>query len=316
MALVASTPDPAAALADFSAPTRSWFTSAFAAPTPAQAGAWQAISSGEHTLVVAPTGSGTALAALLWALHDLLTGPEPAERSRRCRVLYISPLKALAADVQRNLRSPLVGVGRAAAEAGTTVRDVQVGVRTGDTPTAERRTFATKPPDILITTPESLFLMLTSGAREGLHGVEQVIVDEVHALAGNKRGAHLALSLERLDALLEVPAQRIGLSATVRPPEAVATYLTGGRTPAEGGRATRLVQPQAAGARPQLHIPALGPLPDRSDIAGSPPAQASTPPENGTASIWSHATGRVTAEIPRHPSTVVFANSRRGAERL
>jgi len=316
MALVASTPDPAAALADFSAPTRSWFTSAFAAPTPAQAGAWQAISSGQHTLVVAPTGSGKTLAAFLWALDHLLTGPEPAERSRRCRVVYISPLKALAADVQRNLRSPLVGVGQAAAEADTTVRDVQVGVRTGDTPASERRAFATKPPDILITTPESLFLMLTSGAREGLRGVEQVIVDEVHALAGNKRGAHLALSLERLDALLEAPAQRIGLSATVRPPEAVAAYLAGGRTPAEGGRATRIVQPHADGDRPQLHIDVVVPVPDLSDIAGSAPAQCATPPENGAGSVWSHVTDRVTAEITSHSSTIVFANSRRGAERL
>ncbi len=315
MALVAPTPDSAEALAAFSAPTRSWFTNAFAAPTAAQAGAWQAISSGEHTLVVAPTGSGKTLAAFLWALDHLLTGPEPTERPRRCRVLYISPLKALAADVQRNLRSPLVGVGRAAAQTGTTVRDVQVGVRTGDTPAAERRSFATRPPDILITTPESLFLMLTSGAQEGLRGVEQVIVDEVHALAGNKRGAHLALSLERLDALLETPAQRIGLSATVRPPEAVAAYLTGARTPAEGGRDTRIVQPDTA-AGPQLHIDVVVPVPDLSDIAGSAPAQGAAPPENGAGSIWSHVTDRVTAEITSHSATIVFANSRRGAERL
>src|SRR5699024_1240865 len=181
---------------------------------------------------------------------------------------------------------------------------------------SERRAFATKPPDILITTPESLFLMLTSGAREGLRGVEQVLVDEVHALAGNKRGAHLALSLERLDALLETPAQRIGLSATVRPPEAVAQYLSGARSPAEGGRDTRIVQPDAAGDRPQVRIDVVVPVPDLSDIAGAAPVQGAAPPENGAASIWSHVTDRVTTEITSHSSTIVFANSRRGAERL
>ncbi|WP_148239377.1 DEAD/DEAH box helicase [Ruania zhangjianzhongii] len=314
---VASTPEPDAALGAFSAPTRSWFTGAFAAPTAAQGGAWESISSGEHTLVVAPTGSGKTLAAFLWALDHLLTGPEPAEGSRRCRVLYISPLKALAADVQRNLRSPLVGVARAAEETSTPVREVTVGVRTGDTPAAERRRFGTHPPDILITTPESLFLMLTSGAREGLRGVEQVIIDEVHALAGNKRGAHLALSLERLDALLEQPAQRIGLSATVRPPESVARYLTGEARPAEGSRSTRIVQPDATrpGSR-QLRIDVAVPVPDLSDIAAAAPAQGSAPPEHGAASIWSHVTERVVDEITSHSSTIVFANSRRGAERL
>src|SRR5699024_5676418 len=301
--------------ASFSTATTSWFTSAFAAPTPAQEQAWAAITSGDHALVVAPTGSGKTLAAFLSALDDLLTAPAPAERAERCQVLYISPLKALAADVQRNLRSPLVGITRAAQGLGEPVRDVQVGMRTGDTPAVERRAFATRPPDILITTPESLFLILTSAAREGLRGVRQVIVDEVHALAGNKRGAHLALSLERLDALLDAPAQRIGLSATVRPPEAVAAYLAGGRTPAEGGRDTQIVQPHTDRDRPQLHIDVVVPVPDLSDIAGSAPAQGATPPENGAGSVWSHVTDRVTAEITSHSSTIVFANSRRGAER-
>ena len=320
---MASTPEPDATLGAFSAPTRSWFTGAFAAPTPAQVGAWESIASGDHTLVVAPTGSGKTLAAFLWAVDQLLTGEEPTERSRRCRVLYISPLKALAADVQRNLRSPLVGVTRAAEETGTPVREVTVGVRTGDTPAGERRRFATHPPDIMITTPESLFLILTSGAREGLRGVQQVIVDEVHALAGTKRGAHLALSLERLDALLDRPAQRIGLSATVRPPESVARYLAGElsaaehATPAAGTRTTRIVQPE--GTRPghrQLRIDVAVPVPDLSDIAAAAPAQATAPPENGAASIWSHVTERVVEEITSHSATIVFANSRRGAERL
>src|SRR6266705_2262931 len=242
----------------FSAPTRAWFTAAFAEPTQAQAQAWTAIGNGDNTLVVAPTGSGKTLAAFLWAIDKLAGEPVPPDPRLRCRVLYISPLKALAVDIERNLRSPLTGVGHAARRLGLEINDIRVGVRTGDTAADERRKLAGKPPDILITTPESLFLLLTSKARESLRGVETVIVDEVHALAGNKRGAHLALSLERLDALrgsqdgsgagtdgtglqgtgqdngtgqdsgaARRPVQRIGLSATVRPPEEVAAFLGG-----------------------------------------------------------------------------------------
>ena len=185
-------------LPGFSAPTRRWFTGAFAAPTAAQEGAWDAAASGDHALVIAPTGSGKTLAAFLWALDGLLTSPNPDEPDR-LRVLYVSPLKALAADVERNLRSPLVGISAAAAALGTQAQPVRVGVRTGDTPAAERRAMVAHPPDILITTPESLFLLLTSAARETLRSVTTVIVDEVHAVACTKRGAHLALSLERLD---------------------------------------------------------------------------------------------------------------------
>src|SRR3984957_3737079 len=212
-------------LAGFSEPTASWFLAAFAEPTAAQAGAWQAIRAGEHALVIAPTGSGKTLAAFLWAIDKLATEPIPADRAERCRVLYISPLKALAVDIERNLRSPLAGVSQAMRRLGQAEPDIRVGVRTGDTAADERRQLASKPPDILITTPESLFLLLTSRARETLRSVETVIIDEVHAMAGGKRGAHLALSLERLDALrgsTNRPAQRIGLSATVRPPEEVA----------------------------------------------------------------------------------------------
>jgi len=221
---------PRTALERFSAPTREWFGAAFAAPTAAQAGAWEAIADGQHALVVAPTGSGKTLSAFLWAIDRLLTQPRPAETGTR--VLYISPLKALAVDVERNLRAPLSGIRQTAGRLGTRLPDVTVGIRSGDTPAAERRTLARTPPDILITTPESLFLMLTSRARESLRQVETVIVDEVHAVAGTKRGTHLGITLERLDALLPQPAQRIGLSATVRPLEEVARFL-GGTTPVE-----------------------------------------------------------------------------------
>jgi ATP-dependent helicase Lhr and Lhr-like helicase len=219
------------ALQRFSAPTREWFRAAFAEPTPAQSGAWEAVADGRHALVVAPTGSGKTLSAFLWAIDRLLTH-EPGRRERGTSVLYVSPLKALAVDVERNLRAPLTGIRQTAERLGSRLPDVSVGIRSGDTPAAERRTLARTPPDILITTPESLFLMLTSRARESLRQVETVIVDEVHAVAGTKRGAHLGLSLERLDALLPEPAQRIGLSATVRPLDEVARFL-GGTTPVE-----------------------------------------------------------------------------------
>ncbi|WP_201292801.1 DEAD/DEAH box helicase, partial [Cellulomonas citrea] len=198
--------DSLSALAAFSAPTRDWFTGAFAAPTPAQQGTWEAVAGGRHALVVAPTGSGKTLAAFLWAIDSLVREPPPDDPAARCRVLYVSPLKALTADVERNLRSPLVGIGQAAARAGVPMPEIEVQARTGDTPPTLRRAFATRPPDILVTTPESLYLVLTSQARAGLAGVRTVIVDEIHAVAGTKRGAHLALSLERLDALLTGPA--------------------------------------------------------------------------------------------------------------
>lgn len=200
-----------AALDGFSTATRAWFESAFAVPTQAQAQAWRAIGGrdtggkGADTLVIAPTGSGKTLAAFLWAIDRLAAAPVPADRKRRTRVLYVSPLKALAVDIERNLRSPLTGIGQAARRLGLPEPDIQVAVRTGDTAAEERRKLVTRPPDILITTPESLFLLLTSQARETLRGVETVIVDEIHAVAGTKRGAHLALSLERLDALGDRP---------------------------------------------------------------------------------------------------------------
>ncbi len=331
------------ALAGFSEPTASWFLAAFAEPTAAQAGAWQAIRRGEHALVIAPTGSGKTLAAFLWAIDKLVTEPVPADATQRCRVLYISPLKALAVDIQRNLRSPLAGVSQAMQRLGLPEPEVRVGVRTGDTAADERRQLASKPPDILITTPESLFLLLTSRARDSLRGVQTVIIDEVHAMAGGKRGAHLALSLERLDALRGSelrPAQRIGLSATVSPAEEVASFL-GGALPVS------LVAPPAS---KQLDLRIVVPVEDMAELSttGAPgsangavgrrrpqvgPAEfaaqagVGNPRPTGSAyqdptteprhnSIWPHVEAQVLDAIERHRSTIVFANSRRLAERL
>lgn len=213
------------ALSHFSAPVRDWFRATFSAPTAAQEGAWESIRNGNNTLIIAPTGSGKTLAAFLWAL-DALHREHEAGTAGGTRILYISPLKALGADVERNLRAPLAGITRLSGNE-TGEPSITVGVRSGDTPARERRQLISNPPDILITTPESLYLMLTSAARNTLAGVTTVIVDEIHNLAATKRGAHLAVSLERLDALLTKPAQRIGLSATVENPEAVARFLGG-----------------------------------------------------------------------------------------
>ena len=308
-----------AALDGFSAATRAWFDSAFAVPTQAQAQAWRAIGQGADTLVIAPTGSGKTLAAFLWAIDRLAAAPVPADRKRRTRVLYVSPLKALAVDIERNLRSPLTGIGQAARRLGLPEPDIQVAVRTGDTAAEDRRKLVTRPPDILITTPESLFLLLTSQARETLRGVETVIVDEIHAVAGTKRGAHLALSLERLDALrgsADGRAQRVGLSATVRPPSEVASFLG-------GSRPVTVVQP-ASTKRIELEV--VVPVEDMRDLSDMSPAGGHGGGPGGTAdgdddpvarrSIWPHVEERVLDLIQAHQSTIVFANSRRLAERL
>ena len=298
----------------FSPATRDWFAGAFAGPTPAQIGAWNAVADGQHALVVAPTGSGKTLAAFLWALDRLAVAGPPNEPARRCRVLYVSPLKALAVDVERHLRSPLVGIRQAAHRLGLSTPDIRVGMRTGDTPADQRRAFARTPTDVLVTTPESLFLLLTSAARESLRGVHTVIVDEVHAVAATKRGAHLALSLERLDALLEKPAQRIGLSATVRPVEEVSSFLA-------GGRPVQVVQPASAKA---IEISVQVPVPDMSALCeltgGERTGGELTGDANGAAehraSIWPAVEQRVLELVRAHRSTIVFANSRRLAERL
>ncbi|MGZ4569106.1 MAG: DEAD/DEAH box helicase, partial [Blastococcus sp.] len=294
------------ALDRFSEPTRAWFTGAFERPTPAQDGAWDAISSGEHALVVAPTGSGKTLAAFLWSL-DRLAATAPADERARCRVLYVSPLKALAVDVERNLRAPLAGIGQAAARLGLPRPEIRVGIRSGDTPADERRAFTRRPTDILITTPESLFLLLTSSAREALRGVETVILDEVHAVAATKRGAHLAVSLDRLDELLERPAQRIGLSATVRPIEEVATFLA-------GGRPVRVVAPPS---QKEWDLSVVVPVEDMSEL-GQPTGEleGSAAGNQPRASIWPAVEERVLDLVQAHRSTIVFANSRRLAERL
>ena len=311
------------ALDGFSPATRAWFDGSFAEPTPAQAGAWRAIGNGEDTLVVAPTGSGKTLAAFLWAIDKLAAVPPPADPKLRCRVLYVSPLKALAVDIERNLRAPLTGIGHAAHRLGLPEPDIRVAVRTGDTAAEERRKLASKPPDILITTPESLFLLLTSQARETLRGVETVIVDEVHAVAGNKRGAHLALSLERLDSLRQDAqpgqdaehgvraAQRVGLSATVRPVEEVAAFLG-------GTRAVTVVQPPSA---KRIELKVVVPVEDMTELDTMPGrgGEDEENPGGGPAprrSIWPHVEERVLDLIEQHKSTIVFVNSRRLAERL
>ncbi|MGF6834568.1 ATP-dependent Lhr-like helicase [Paenarthrobacter sp. TE4293] len=312
------------AISRFSQATREWFLGAFSEPTPAQDGAWNAISSGSHALVVAPTGSGKTLAAFLWALDrlhstpsDTLPGLEavPANGKGRAkrpktktRVLYISPLKALGVDVERNLRAPLIGITQTAKRLGLPAPLVTVGVRSGDTTAADRRTLLTNPPDILITTPESLFLMLTSRARETLSEVDTIIIDEVHAVAGTKRGAHLAVSLERLDALLPKPAQRIGLSATVQPRELVAQFLAG-QAPVE------IVAPPS---RKNWNLTVTVPVEDMSDLQGAAGAFDSGPASGlqPQASIWPHVEEQIVDLVLSKQSTIVFANSRRLSERL
>ncbi|MEV0643156.1 ATP-dependent helicase [Streptomyces sp. NPDC050619] len=295
------------ALKAFSPATRGWFTGAFDAPTAAQAGAWQAIDAGSDVLVVAPTGSGKTLAAFLAALDQLASTPPPADPKKRCRVLYVSPLKALAVDVERNLRSPLTGIRQESVRLGLPEPEVKVGIRSGDTPPAERRALSTRPPDILITTPESLFLMLTSATREALTGIETVILDEVHAVAGTKRGAHLALSLERLDELLPKPARRIGLSATVRPVDEIARYLS-------PHRKVEIVQPKSG---KEFDLSVVVPVEDLAELGGSPVADSTTGTEGAERpSIWPHVEERIADLVQAHRSTIVFANSRRLAERL
>ena len=289
--------------------TRTWFEASFAQPTAAQQQGWPAIAAGGHVLIHAPTGSGKTLAAFLWAIDQLFHLPVPP-RSERCRALYVSPLKALAYDIERNLRAPLAGIRHAAQRLGYELPETATFMRTGDTPQEERRAMQRNPPDILITTPESLYLLLTSEARAVLRTVRWVIVDEVHAVAGSKRGAHLALSLERLETIVASPPQRIGLSATQRPLETIGLFLGGCDWEEEVvlPRPVKIID--AASPRP-LQLEVVVPVEDMTaplteDPLGGPPSQ----------SIWPAVYPQILARIQEHRSTIVFANSRRLAERI
>lgn len=372
MAVTEAAEDPAAAAGPrepgwegFSSATRTWFLDTFpTGPTPVQERAWATIGRGENALVIAPTGSGKTLASFLSAIDRL--GQEPAAEEQGnaaapggaqggadgVRVLYISPLKALGADVERNLRRPLAGI-----RAVGPTRPISVGVRSGDTPARERRRLRSHPPSILITTPESLYLMLTSAVRETLRTVETVIVDEIHSFAGSKRGTHLAVSLERLDDLLGRPAQRIGLSATVSPPEEVARFLGGphpvtiisddgratpevtvsvpvenmARIPAISDRRTRMERALAApasagggrGSRPSGLGRAGSSQAWRSDkalgramAAGRADGPGAGVPARVSASIWPHLENAILDQVLAHRTTLVFVNSRGACERL
>ena len=329
-------------LRGFSDAVRAWFATSFPEPTDAQARAWPAIAAGEHTLLCAPTGSGKTLAAFLWALDDLgkpTAAAAPAGDEPGTRVLYVSPLRALAVDVDKNLRGPLRGISLAAQRLGVPYAEPTIGVRTGDSSAQERRRLVREPPDILITTPESLYLMLTSQARATLLGVERVIVDEIHALAATKRGAHLALSLERLERLLlangrepdpvrSSVVQRIGLSATQRPLEVVAAFLGGnsvGGNQLDGDRVTpRPVQIVDAGIRKELDLQVVVPVDDMGALGETQTAPGPGGPDTGGAatagpprrSIWPSMHPVLLEMVEQHRSTLVFVNARRLAERL
>jgi ATP-dependent Lhr-like helicase len=287
-------------LSVFSPATRAWFERAFDAPTPAQMQGWPAIASSEHVLIQAPTGSGKTLTAFLSAIDRLNDTP-----GKGLRLLYVSPLKALNYDIERNLRGPLAGLES----------KLRVGVRTGDTPQKERRELQKEPPDILITTPESLYLMLTSQARESLRSVETLILDEVHAVAGSKRGAHLAISVERLEALVDGPMQRIGLSATQRPLEEIGRFVS-------GNRPITLVD---AGTRKALDLEVVVPVEDMRELGSTASLSQPVPAdgqemdsgtEHGAHSIWPSIYPEVLRLVEEHRSTIVFVNNRRLAERL
>src|SRR5438093_6284009 len=289
---LSSTADSTDPLGLFAPETRAWFTQAFAEPTPAQALGWPAIAAGGHTLIQAPTGSGKTLAAFLYGVDRLNMTP-----GEGLRLLYVSPLKALNYDVERNLRGPLAGLRS----------ELTLGVRTGDTPAKERAAMQRRPPDILITTPESLFLLLTSQAREMLRSVRTLILDEVHAVAGTKRGAHLALSVERLDRLVGEPVQRIGLSATQRPLEEIGRFVSGARP----------IQLVDAGVAKELDLQVVVPVEDMREPGAGVELEGlpTTSGEGRGTSIWPSIYPEVLRLVREHRSTIVFVNNRRLAER-
>lgn len=310
----------AEALQPFSEATRRWFTETFETATGAQQAAWPAIARGEHTLLLSPTGSGKTLAAFLAGLDQVLFN-EPEAGTPRCRVLYLSPIKALAFDVERNLRAPLAGIARTADRLGLPRREIQVAMRTGDTPSEERNRFSRRGADILITTPESLYLLLTSQAARQLTHVDTVIVDEVHAIAGQKRGTHLLLSLERLDSIQEEgPVQRVGLSATQRPLSRIATWLGGynsAQSTHSGALAPRPVTILDAHSTRHIELTIEVPVDDMSELSQterilSPVEGEPTPP----ASMWTAIHPRLLELVRAHRTTMVFVNNRRLAERL
>ena len=299
----------------FSPPVREWFSTNFPEPTAPQVQGWPAIANGDHSLILAPTGSGKTLSAFLWGIDRLTTNPTDPD-DPHTRIVYVSPLRALAVDVDKNLRGPLKGIGLAAERLGSPRRQPTVGVRTGDTSAKERRQIARRPPDILITTPESLYLMLTSKAREGLTRVEAVIIDEIHALAGTKRGAHMSLTLERLERLNETSPQRIGLSATQRPLEETARFLAGHGGGEAGWRPVTIVD---AGLRKELDVEIIVPIEDMGDLGSvvdNPDAMAGGAARPVRKSIWPAIHPRLLDLIESHNSTLVFVNARRLAERL
>jgi ATP-dependent Lhr-like helicase len=318
----------------FHAPAREWFNAVFDSPTRPQTLGWPGIAGGDSTLVLAPTGTGKTLAAFLWALDRLMFEPVP-DKKERCRILYVSPIKALAVDVEKNLRSPLVGIAHAARRLGISFHEPTVSVRTGDTPAAERARFQRQPSDILITTPESLYLLLTSNAREALRSVQTVIIDEIHALVPTKRGTHLSLSLERLEHLCGRPVQRIGLSATQRPLEEVSHFLGGvedaSAVPAKRSsdplaqeldgdaeevryRPVTIVdasEPKRLDLRVEVPVEDMAALDNFDPLPSGPASQGPVRP-----SIWSAIHPTLLSLVREHRSTLIFVNSRRLAERI